>query len=415
MESSATARDVVRLRITHVGRWLALAGVVGVISGLLSTSFLWSLDQATHWREAREWTVWLLPMAGLVVGCTYHYLGRGLEKGSSLVIERMHDHSSPIPLRLVPLIFGASTVSHMAGASVGREGAAVQLSAGAADPIGRILRLGALDRSLLVVTAVAGGFGSVFGAPIAGAVFALEVQRAGRVRYEALVPALGASIIGDSTVRALGVHHTLWPTLIPADWTVRVVSSVVLLGVASGLVALCFSWLVHTVRDLLARRIAWYPARPLLGGALLAVLVLVAGWRDYQGLSIPLAVEAMNGSTAGMWPVKLALSALSIGAGFVGGEVIPLVVIGALLGAFIGSVIGADAGLFAALGAMALLAGAANTPLACTVLGLELFGGAGVGLLAVACIAAYAASGRTGIYANQRVSVPKTGGQSPKS
>ena len=415
MHPGAVALRDARLRAIHLVRWTAIASPVGVVAGLLSASFLWSLDRATEWRGAREWTVWLLPMAGLVVGCAYHWLGRGLEKGSSLVIERMHDHSSPIPVRLVPLIFGASVVSHLAGASVGREGAAVQLAAGAADPLGRGLRLAALDRSLLVVTAVAAGFGSVFGAPIAGAVFALEVQRAGRVRYEALAPAFCASIVGDATVRVLGIEHTRWPVLVPADWSAGLVLRVAVIGLVAGLVAMGFTALVHAVRDLLARFVSWYPARPLAGGVLLAVIVLATGWRDYQGLSIPLAVEAMNGSTAGMWHVKLALSALSIGAGFTGGEVIPLVVVGALLGAVVGSWLGVDPGLAAALGAVAVLAGAANTPLACTILGLELFGGDGVALLALACVAAYAASGRTGIYPAQRVSAPKAGDQSRKS
>lgn len=415
MGRGAVALRDARLRALHLIRWTAIALPVGVVAGLLSASFLWSLDRATEWRGAREWTVWLLPLAGLVVGWTYHRLGRGLERGSSLVIERMHDHASPIPFRLVPLIFGTSVVSHLAGASVGREGAALQLAAGAADPLGRGLRFGVADRSLLVVAAVAAGFGSVFGAPIAGAVFALEVQRAGRVRYEALVPAFCASIVGDATVRGLGIEHTGWPVLVPADWSAGLVLRVAVLGLVAGLVALTFTAIVHAVRDVLARFVSWYPARPLSAGVLLAFVILATDWRDYQGLSIPLAVEAMNGSTAGMWHVKFALSALSIGAGFTGGEVIPLVVVGALLGAVVGSRIGIDPGLAAALGAVAVLAGAANTPLACTILGLELFGGNGVALLALACVAAYAASGRTGIYTAQRVSAPKDGYQSPKS
>ena len=415
MRAGAVALRDARVRAFHLVRWTSVAIPVGLMAGLLSASFLWSLDHATDWRGAREWTVWLLPVAGLAVGCAYHWLGRGLERGSSLVIERIHEHSSPIPFRLVPLVFGASVVSHLAGASVGREGAAIQLAAGAVGPLGRGLRFGPADRSLLVVTAVAAGFGSVFGAPIAGAVFALEVQRVGRVRYEALVPAFCASIVGDATVRTLGVDHTQWPALVPAEWSTGLVLRIVVLGLVAGLVASGFTALVHAVRDLLARFVAWHPARPLVGGVLLAAVILATGWRDYQGLSIPLAVEAMNGATTGMWHVKLALSALSIGAGFIGGEVIPLVVVGALLGAVVGSLLGVDPGLAAALGAVAVLAGAANTPLACTILGLELFGGDGVALLALACAAAYAASGRTGIYPAQRVSAPKAGDQSPKS
>jgi H+/Cl- antiporter ClcA len=155
--------------------------------------------------------------------------------------------------------------------------------------------------------------------------------------------------------------------------------------------------------------VAWYPARPLIGGILLAILIVTCGWRDYQGLSLTVMLEAMNGSSSGHFEVKLLLTALSIGSGFVGGEVIPLFIMGALAGATFASVIGANIALFAIVGSVAVLAGAANTPLACTLIGIEVFGGNGAVLFAVACIAAYATSGHTGIFHSQTVSAHKSG------
>jgi H+/Cl- antiporter ClcA len=343
------------------------------------------------------------------VGCSYHYLGRGLERGSNLIIDQIHSHSEWIPLRLTPLIFGASVISHVAGGSTGREGAALQLAAGVTDPISKRLGFNPADRSLMLVAAIAGGFGAVFGVPVAGAVFALEVQRVGRVRYEALVPAFVASFIGDAVVRGLGVTHTHYPNMPDVAWSVSMAWKVALFGLIGGLIAMLFVHLTRFIKDNLKKYVAWYPARPVVGGVVLAILILSFGWRDYSGLSIPLAVEAMNGSVAGQWGTKLILTSITIGSGFVGGEFIPLFVIGALAGASFAHIIGANVAVFAIIGSITVLAGATNAPLACTIIGIELFGGQGLTFFALACAVAYATSGHTGIYHAQPVSAHKSG------
>jgi H+/Cl- antiporter ClcA len=398
-------------RARHLARWVALAVVVGALSGVLSAAFLESLDWATDTRTAHDWLVWTLPLAGLSVGLAYHYLGRGLERGTNLVIDQIHSNSEWIPLRLTPLIFVASVVSHVAGGSTGREGAALQFAAGVTDPISKRLKLNNHDRSIMLVTAIAGGFGSVFGVPVAGAVFAMEVQKVGRMRYEALIPAFVASFIGDVVVQNFGINHTHYPVFPTIDLTWSTAARVVMFGVISGLVAMLFVHATRTVKSVAARVISWAPARPMIGGVLIAALVLVFGWRDYQGLSVPLAVEAMNGSAAGQWGTKLALTSLTIGSGFVGGEFIPLFVVGALCGASFAHIIGANVAMFAIVGAVSVLAGATNAPLACTVLGIELFGGNGIAIIAIACVVAYVSSGHTGIYHAQPVRVHKSGAQ----
>ena len=259
----------------------------------------------------------------------------------------------------------------------------------------------------MLITAIAAGFGSVFGVPVTGAVFALEVQRVGRVRYDALVPAFVASFVGDAVVRAVGVHHTLFPQINEPTWTATLALQIAAFGIIAGLIALLFVHLTRNIKEVMKKRVAWYPARPVIGGVVVAALIVALGWRDYSGVSVPLALEAMNGSTDGMWFVKLALTSITLGTGFVGGEVIPLFVIGALAGASYANIIGGNVAFFAIVGSLAVLAGAANTPLACTLLGIELFGGSGVMFFAVVCAAAYATSGHTGIYNAQRVSARK--------
>jgi len=261
----------------------------------------------------------------------------------------------------------------------------------------------------MLIAAIAGGFGSVFGVPVAGAVFALEVQRVGRVRYEALVPAFVASFVGDAVVRGLGVKHTHYPHMPDIAWSASMAWKVVLFGLIGGLIALLFIRLTHVIKDLMKKYVAWYPARPVIGGTVLAILILAFGWRDYSGLSIPLAIEAMNGSVTGQWGTKLLLTSLTIGSGFVGGEFIPLFVIGALAGASFAHIIGANVAVFALIGSLTVLSGATNTPIACTLIGVELFGGHGVIFFAIACATAYATSGHTGIYHAQRVGAHKSG------
>ena len=393
----------------HVARWVVLASFVGAAAGLLSAAFIETLDWTTRTRGASGWLIWLLPVAGLAVGAAYHYLGKGLERGSNLIIEQIHEHSRWIPVRMSVLIFVCSAVSHLCGASVGREGAALQLAAGVTDPVSRRLGLDQRDRAVMLVAAIAGGFGSVVGVPVTGAVFALEVQRTGRVDHEAIVPAFTASIVGTAVVRMIGVSRADYASFPAFDWTTAITWRIGLLGLACGLVAACYVSLTGLVRDALSRAVKWVPARPMVGGALLLVIFLLGDWSDYQGLSLHLASQAFAGSVTGQWLVKILLTSLSIGAGFVGGEVIPLFVTGALLGASMGQLLGGDPALFAMVGAVTMVSAALNTPVAGVFLGIELFGGPGVVLLAVACVMGYVGSGQVGIYSSQPVAAHKSG------
>jgi H+/Cl- antiporter ClcA len=260
-----------------------------------------------------------------------------------------------------------------------------------------------MERSIMLITAIAGAFGSVFGVPIAGTIFALEVQRVGRVRVKALVPACVASFVGDAVVRGIGVDHTHFPSMPAIDMDIPSLWRLMLFGCLAGLLAWAFISLTHFIRRTAGRLIPWYPARPLVGGIILVIVIAAFGWRDYSGLSMALALEAMNGSAAGQWGTKFALTSLSIGTGFVGGEFIPLFVIGALAGASFATITDTNIALFALIGSVAVLAGATKTPLACTVLGVELFGGEGLAWFAIVCVVAYAASGKESIYRTHHV------------
>jgi H+/Cl- antiporter ClcA len=398
--------------VAHLLRWVGLGLVVGVLAGLASAGFLEALAWATRTREAHPSLLFGLPIAGFAVGLAYHYGGGRAGGGNNLIIDEIHDPRAWVPRRMAPLVLAGTVATHLCGGSAGREGTALQMAGSLTDGFARLARVAAADRRLLLIAALAGGFGSVFGVPLAGCVFALEVQAVGRVRYDAIVPAMTASLVGDLVVRALGVAHMPVPALGEVHLDPMLVAKVLVAGLAFGAVALLFTELTHGLKRAFAARVRWAPARPLVGGLAIVALTYAVGTRDYLGLSLPLVTRSLAGGAGVVgfaFLLKLVFTAVTLGSGFQGGEVTPLFVIGATLGAGLGPLLDVPVPLMAAVGFVAVFAGATNTPLACTIMGVELFGAGPVALLAVACIASYVVSGDGGIYASQRVAIP-TGG-----
>ncbi len=392
--------------IVHLLRWIVLGAAIGVLAGISSFIFLEGLDRVTRWRVERAWLLYLLPVAGLLVGLAYRYLGGRSAGGNALLIEEVHQPTAWVPRRMAPLVLAGTWVTHLFGGSAGREGTALQMSGSLADGLARLLRLGERDRRLLLITALGGGFGAVFGVPLAGAVFALEVQAIGRVRYDALVPALTASLVGDLIVGGLGYEHHPRPQLEVAldAWLVLRVAAA---GLVFALAGIAFIELIEAIKRLVGR-VGWSPWRPALGGLAVIALAGVFG-RDYLGLSLPLIDRALAGERLGfaVFALKLVFTAVTLGCAFPGGEVTPLFVIGATLGAALAAPLGLPVALLASIGFVAVFAGAANTPLACTIMGVELFGSSAVVPLAVGCVIAYVFSNHRGIYPTQRIAAAK--------
>lgn len=392
--------------LVHLVRWVLLGSMAGVLAGGSSFVFLEVLDRVTSIRLGHGWLVWLLPLAGLIVGTAYHYLGGRSAEGNSLLIEQVHNPTDWVPRRMAPLVLLGTWATHLFGGSAGREGTAVQMSGSLTDGAAQMLRLDRDDRRLLLIAALSGGFGAVFGVPLAGTVFGLEVQSVGRVRYEALVPALSASLVGDLMVGALGYHHaTRSPLLLDLGWITA--GKVAVAGLAFGLAGAAFAELAHLVQRTMSRRIPWAPLRPAIGGAAVVGLVLLFG-RDYIGLSLPLIDDSLAGVRIGLevFVLKIVFTAVTFGSGLPGGEVTPLFVVGATLGAALAVPLHLPVAALAAIGLVAVFAGAANTPLTCTIMGAELFGSHSVALIAIGCIVSFIFSSHRSIYPTQRVAAP---------
>jgi H+/Cl- antiporter ClcA len=401
----------------QLARWSLLVLPAAVLAGTASAFLLWSLDAVTHLRWAQPWLLYLLPVGGVAVAFLYHACGRTAERGHNLILEEIHAPGGGVPTRMAPLVLIGTIVTHLFGGSAGREGTAVQMGGSLAAGYSRWFNLNPADRRVLLLAGVAAGFGSVFGTPLTGAVFALEVVVVGRLQVEALVPVLVASYAGAAVCSAWGIQHTAYHIALPAATgrfaalKVRWLVAAVIAGVLFGLVAKAFAELTHAVQALTARLVPYPPLRPALGAAVVILLTWALGTRDFLGLGVtspdPHGISIVSAFTPGgatpfSWGWKLLFTAVTVGSGFKGGEVTPLFFIGATLGHAFAGLGGLPIDLFAGLGFIAVFAGAANTPLACTLMGIELFGSPYWVYYALACFVAYACSGRSTIYRAQR-------------
>lgn len=390
-------------------RWVLLGIGVGVIAGFSAAALLASLTWATDTRIDHGWIVWFLPVAGLAMGCLYHYTGGRSAEGNNLIIDEIHEPRAGVPRRMAPLILLSTVLTQLVGGSSGREGTGIQLSVGLSDSVARYLPLTREQRRILMIAAMSAGFGALFGVPLAGAVFGLEVQSIGRVKYEAIVPAFVGSIVGDLVVRGLGVKHPITNEIAAFHTDAVFLLKIAVIGIVFGVVGAVFIHAVRTIKAVAARHIAWAPLRPLVGGFVILALMLIVGNRDYLGLSLPIADAALAGtSTSGsVFALKLLFTAVTLGFSFYGGEVTPLFVIGSALGAWLAPIFGLDTALVASLGYVAVFAGAANVPLTCTLIAVEFFGGHIAVAAAVACVVAYVFSTNGSIYSTQRLRVPR--------
>lgn len=390
--------------LVALGKWFFLAVAVAVLAGSASAFFLFALDWATATREEHRWVIGLLPVVGFAMGWLYWRYGQRVDAGNNLLIDEIHDPKKVLPLRMAPLILGSTVVSHLFGASVGREGTAVQMGGALADQLTRLFQLHREDRRIVLMAGISAGFASVFGTPLAGAIFALEVLAIGKLRYDALLPCTVAAVVANQVGLLWGVHHTHYA--IPSAPSVALwpLTAMVLAGAAFGLTGRAFAWATHALAAWMKSRVAYAPLRPFLGGMVVAAAVLWLGADRYIGLGIPTIESAfLQALSPGDFVGKMAFTIASLGSGFKGGEVTPLFYIGATLGNALAPLLQLPVPLLAGMGFVAVFAGAANTPLACTLMAMELFG-ADVGIhAALACVVSYLFSGHSGIYKAQRV------------
>ena len=397
-------------------QWGVLIGLVlcvAIASGSLSAAFLRALDYVTALRFHYPNLIYGLPIAGVCMVAAYRRFGGMANRGNDLLVERIRLQNGPADARMAPLIFFSTLLSHLCGASTGREGAAVQMGGGIATLLIRVNQIPASSQQALLVAGISAGFASIFGTPLAGAMFALEVATPRRPMWRHLPLAVGSAFLADWTARTWGITHVAYTIPMP-DWQQwSQLSMLAALGVAAlafGMAGKTFLQMHHGILVWQGKHrfVWWLP--PFLGGSLLVVLSQLPGANDYLGLGTwslnPAAVTlssafSEHGALAWSWLAKLTLTALSLGSGFKGGEVTPLFFTGATLGNVLAGPLGLPVPLCAGLGFVAVFAGAAHTPLTGALLAAELFGWSAFPFVLTVCWLAHWSCGRAGLYASQ--------------
>ncbi|GFP77492.1 voltage-gated chloride channel family protein [Clostridium fungisolvens] len=398
----------VALGITLI-KWIILGSIVGIVTGSAAALFLKSLELATNLRMQNSWLLLLLPIGGAFVSFLYSRYGKNSSKGNNLILEKINENSGRISMRMAPLVFIGTVITHLFGGSAGREGTGVQIGSTIAEGVGRFFKLDKIDTRIILMSGISSGFASVFGTPLAGTVFGLEVATLGIMSYEAMIPCFTASIVGDIISKAWGIQHIHYKILEVPELTSMTVVKIVFAAILFGLTSRLFSELTHKLKEVFTEAFKNPVIKSFIGGILVIILVYVVGTRDYLGLSIPLISDSF---TSKVHPLaflgKIAFTSLTLGAGFQGGEVTPLFVIGSTLGNSLSNILHMSPSFLAALGLIGVFTGATNTPIASFFLGIEMFGAQGIELMFMTCVISYIFSGHTGIYTSQKIGRSKS-------
>ena len=387
-----------------LGRWLGLAGLAGAACGLAGAAFTWCVAQAAALRAAHPWLLFAMPLAGLAIVWSYRAAGMENDSGTNQIIASVRGGERP-PVRLAPLIFLGSVLTHLTGGSAGREGAALQIGGSISAGIGRLLRLGDRNVNTIIQCGMAGLFSALFGTPLTATVFALEVVNVGHFRYAALFPCLLSALTANAIPRLLGLPGETYRLSGLPDLGFVPMLRCGALAILAALVSIAFCALMHEAGRLYQKYIPNQYLRALAGAAFVILLTVIEGSGDYNGAGghiIELAVEGqVHVPWAFLW--KMLFTALTLGAGFRGGEIVPTLFIGSTFGCAAGPLLGLDPAFGAAVSMIALFCGVVNCPMASIFLAIELFGGEGVLFFALACALSFLVSGQYSLYSSQNI------------
>ena len=385
-------------------KWVACALLMGLVLGAAGTLFHYCVDGANRYSGQYPYLIWFLPLGGLLIVFLYKITKMERDQGTDLVIRSVRS-TEPISIKTAPLIFVSTVLTHLLGGSAGREGAALQLGGSLAAWVGREIRLDAKDSRVMVMCGMSAAFSALFGTPLTAVCFSMEVVSVGVMYYAALVPCVVASLTALQVAQGFGLHQS------PGYEIGRVLGlgpvsmvQAAALGLLCALVSILFCKVLHTAPKLYAKYFPNPLLRAAVGGALVLALTLLVGSQDYNGAGDGVIRRMLAGETIPeAFLMKILFTALTLGAGFRGGEIVPVLFTGAAFGTTVGPLLGLPHGFGGALGMAAVFCGATNCPMTALMLAFELFGGESLTLYAVCCGVAYMLSGYYGLYSEQKI------------
>lgn len=390
------------MKSKNILKLILISILIGGISGLFIGIFLIFLEKAVDINLKHKFLVFILPLSGMLMTFLYSKYGGNSQKGNNLIIENINGSKEEIKFIMAPLVFLGTVLTHLFGGSVGREGTGVQIGGTIGNALSKILKCSTYEKKILLISGVAAGFSSVFGTPITGTIFALEISNIGSLNYNSMIPAITSAIVGNSVVKILGVKHSHYkiPPVESVDLTN--ILKVIILAICFGLASRLFVYMTHWFKEKLIKYCKNQYLKIFVGGSLMVLATLLLGNNLYNNLSLGLLSSAFDGNVSYLaFIIKLMLTTLCLGAGYQGGEVTPLFVIGATLGATLSNILGLPFAFSAALGLVGVFSGATNAPIACFMMYLELFGSNNIIFAMLVCMIAVFISGHKGIYTSQ--------------
>ena len=388
-------------------KWVIFALITGLVVGSIATMFHFSIAIATMVREATPWIIFLLPIGGLIIVRCYRMVKDEKELSTNSVLSAIHSNEK-LPLKMAPLIFVSTVITHLFGGSAGREGAALQLGGSIGNGLGALFHFNDNDKRIMIMCGMSAAFAALFGTPMAAAIFSMEVISVGIMQYSALVPCVIASLSAFSVAQAFGVGQELFLVSHVPNFTIFSAGKVTILAVLCAVLSIAFCILLHQTEHLYKKLFKNPYLRIIVGGCLIIVLTLLVGDQTYNGTGMHVIEEAMEGHVVPYaFLLKMLFTAITIGAGYKGGEIVPSFFIGATFGCLFGNILGFAPDLCAAVGMASLFCGVTNCPITSLLISFELFGYEGMPYYLLAIAFSYMLSGYYGLYSSQRIMYSK--------
>lgn len=389
-------------------KWILISVIVGIILGFVGGSFHHATDYVTELRHKYTWLIYLLPVGGLIIVFLYNICKMQKDRGTNDVLSAVNENKK-LSIFMAPLIFVSSTITHLLGGSAGREGAALQLGGSIASNLGEIFRLDENDKRIITMCGMSGAFAAVFGTPVTAAVFSIEVATVGNMYFSAFLPCIISAITGSRISILLGISPMKFTfTEIPA-FDMMSILKIALLGVLTAILSIIFCTVMHKSEKIYSKVLPNKYIRITVAGAIIILLTLIVGSYDYNGTGMDIVKKALAGEAKPeAFILKILFTAVTLGAGYKGGEIVPVFFTGATFGNTMGRILNLSPSFGAGVGVIGLFCGVTNCPIASAILSIELFGSQGLIYFALTCALSYMLSGYHSLYHEQKILYSKS-------